>query len=548
MDAETDTAEVGRISKKPPSEIRFSQSTVNSEAHTIFDFDLYDMDAPSNYIETVRFSDDSVASFDNKRLYRARRDTEDPLWRMGLVSFNYYDKVSVDRSDRFGITVMYEYLETVECVELSPTTFEAAMAARCCLQSPTFALVGEKENAPEVGKSRPSTHNLRPKVKKKKFDEVDGDEATFWTRLNGAGVAVFCLEKGRTPLVEHVLMKAFLLQHKDEGLFSVDSYMRLWGAQLKAAADVRRDEGGPELDFEERMLHEREKEVLEARDQAYYAEREPPQCRGISVLADLLPRLVECLRVMRPDSYAAAVAVAPPRHGPEIIRVLSEAAKLSGVAVSTCVCSLQAVFEFMPIPLTQQLARLLQEEPRLACAVIECLLACCGRGPEVAPTVLLVLPSPICFRPAEFRRPTAREVFVDVYLCLDRRLFRACTALSKTITFERDMVWQLLDHLMLLPLTASASVDMALVLKGASTAATQNRNTLVDTLRACEQTRALCSTAGSLMLQTLGTQYALLFTFGPQVHQLAVESFERQAGAIGLVVHCEARLRSEMVS
>lgn len=277
-------------------------------------------------------------------------------------------------------------------------------------------------------------------------------------------------------------------------------------------------------------------------------------------LAVFLPLLVENMRSMFPGTYAGILSPSTElQHGPEVIRLMGEA-QSAGVMVSTVVSSLQTVFEFMPTTLAQQLARLLQEEPPLARVMVECLLACRGRDREVAPTVLLVLPSPLCFRPAPRpSRPTGQVCFLDIYLCPDPRLFAACEALAKTIVFERDMVWQLWDRLLLLPLTSKASIDIFKVLGGDKTSSTdiegasvaaRNRYGLVDTISACERTRALIDPADNLSLRTPPPQYlqyALLFTFGVELHQKAVKSFERQAAVIELGVEPVARLVNKMI-
>jgi hypothetical protein len=211
-----------------PKIVRFSQRTINKSTT--------DVHIPEKYknIDVVYFSDeDQTTSIDNRRLYRAQKSN---IAQLAVNRHGCADELDNATQVRFQIYCVFHVVRDMRSfsykARLQPRSWETAVAARCCVQSPKFLLRGEFKQ-PKKAKKRRSTHKFSPD--NIQWDSIEDNLSDkFFTELQAADENVYSmLLDNMQPVIAHQDMRWFVSHHRDA--FHVEE---LWHCEMATSAFV----------------------------------------------------------------------------------------------------------------------------------------------------------------------------------------------------------------------------------------------------------------------------------------------------------------------
>ena len=240
------------------SDIRFSQKYISNPG-TKWNLLKY------KPMDVVVHQDDSITSFDNRRLFRARETTDTDSVMLEVNKHFHRNELPEGQSERFKFWIGFsDNASGTYLLNLLPKTFEAALAARCSLQSDSFSLTGEV-TLPLIERRR-SSHVWKG-TKTKGLVE----ESKLTDLLLNANEIVSLLERWSVSIV-NIPMQSFLkssrerftsLYEIEESVYYVDYTFLKGGAEWFHDWDEEKER---KLD---QLRDDRDKEIINDRNDKY---------------------------------------------------------------------------------------------------------------------------------------------------------------------------------------------------------------------------------------------------------------------------------------
>ena len=187
---------------------------------------------------------------------------------LGVNICDAYLKLNEENSNRFQFFAAF-CSNTHHCITITlfPRNYAAAVHSRCAMQKSDFPLHGTTDQ-PYVGR-RPSPTHYWPSDRKVKRKVIENIEDSL-CQLRESNEIVIYLANG-CPTIYNVEMETILKCRLME-LFEVGE-IKLWSNYmfLKAGGPDSKDWDENRNQEVDKLLSERENEILKARDGAYYA-------------------------------------------------------------------------------------------------------------------------------------------------------------------------------------------------------------------------------------------------------------------------------------
>lgn len=251
-----------------PFMISFSQLFISNSG--TWDKSLY------KAIDVVRFESQtgefSYVSLDNRRLYIAQIAN---IPSLQVKVHNDTQRLNYAMSKRFKLSVAFE-IESNQCItiDLYPLTFASAVFGRCSLQSSAFNIYGSKDQ-PTID-TRRSTHHWPEtplRMIQKRFIKSDNETNNVFRKLRESEEIVCYIGDNAVPIIHNLqfqeLIKSVDIQtlydYGDIVLYSDYMFFKARGPDSDADYD---EESEREID---KLLCDREREIIRSRDEAYYA-------------------------------------------------------------------------------------------------------------------------------------------------------------------------------------------------------------------------------------------------------------------------------------
>lgn len=240
-----------------PQGIFFSQASISDPC-------AWDVTKYKNPIDVIQFGD-FYTSLDNRRLFMAKEASVEVL---GVNVYHASSNLNEQNSNRFQFFAAF-CSNTHNCITITlfPRNYAAAVHSRCAMQKSDFPLRGTNDK-PYIGRRPPPTHYW-PSDRKVKREVIENIEDSL-CQLRESNEIVIYLADG-CPTIHNVEMETLLKFHLME-FFEVGE-IKLWSNYmfLKAGGPDSKDWDENRNQEVDKLLSERENEILKARDEAYYA-------------------------------------------------------------------------------------------------------------------------------------------------------------------------------------------------------------------------------------------------------------------------------------